>query len=430
VLTINSVLPYFAIMALLLLVAQAVAVTVPFYRDVLRPQPSRYDVLDGLRGFLALSVFLLHSVSHYYYARIGKWGEIPAVFYIQMGQVGVMCFFMLTGFLFWGKAIDSGARVKFIPLMKNRFRRLAPLYYAMAACVIALVFLENPHLTAPPKAFATGLLQMASVSMVWGWGKFNGVDRTVITSGVVWTLTFEWFFYLLLPLTGRLATPRRVWFLLVPAALAAAFAIPFSMLQQSEQGGNIPLPNVLVAMLLPFALGMSAAHLARNPNFKLGALAGRRAFGLVPVVAITSVVLLTGARPLIHPLGHLLVWAALLSFIYGCDVFGLLRTRAARLLSTVSYSTYLLHGIVLYVVLRLTVNPRSPIDQMEPAPYWLLIAGCGVVVVLLSSLTYAVIEHPFIRHKPAKPAAAAQAAVREPEPVAMPVPGAIEAAAP
>src|SRR5438094_622932 len=99
---ISSIWPFFLIMPLLFLLAGWVARTNPFYRQELAPTGNRYEVLDGLRGFLALSVFLLHANAyyHFYHERQHQWGESPSVFYSQMGQIGVVLFFMITGFLF------------------------------------------------------------------------------------------------------------------------------------------------------------------------------------------------------------------------------------------------------------------------------------------------------------------------------------------
>ena len=58
-----------------------------------------------------------------------------------------------------------------------------------------------------------------------------------------------------------------------------------------------------------------------------------------------------------------------------------------------------MHGIVLYVVLR-RVNTLAPIGSLSDAAYWLLIAGAGLLAVLLSAVTYSWIERPFIQTRP------------------------------
>ena len=376
--SIYSSIPYFLITALLLLCAEAIARGVPFYRRALAPQPQRFEVLDGLRGFLALSVFLLHSNTHYFFARTHKWGESPVIFYSVMGQIGVMCFFFITGFLFWSKAIEANGRIGFWRLMKNRYRRLAPAYYLMSVVVVILVFAQTgPHIVARPWPLFAQIVRMVSVSIVPGVGILNGVPIGPLICGVIWTLTFEWAFYILLPLTGRLATPRLVWILAVPSFVLAAF-------------------YPVAALLLCFIFGMLAAHLVRLVDLR--PIAGKMWFGVVPLAFIAAVVKFTAPYPYLSPLASLLLAIAMLAFLYGCDLFGLLRTRGARLLSAASYSIYLLHGLVLYITLRL-IGRDWGTERMESPRYWLLVSGIGVALVIVSAISYAVVEHPFIARR-------------------------------
>ena len=88
----------------------------------------------------------------------------------------------------------------------------------------------------------------------------------------------------------------------------------------------------------------------------------------------------------------------LLLFIYGNSLFGLLNTRAARFLGTISYSVYLMHGIILFAVLDLA-NAIVPIPTLTPMLYWSLILLTAILTVLVSSITYKYIEHPFLKKK-------------------------------
>lgn len=52
----------------------------------------RYTSLDGLRGYLALAVFLSHSSIWYFYLRSGTWQVPPSNVYTQLGQSSVILF--------------------------------------------------------------------------------------------------------------------------------------------------------------------------------------------------------------------------------------------------------------------------------------------------------------------------------------------------
>jgi peptidoglycan/LPS O-acetylase OafA/YrhL len=82
--------------------------------------------------------------------------------------------------------------------------------------------------------------------------------------------------------------------------------------------------------------------------------------------------------------------------VHGNSLFGVLATRASKMLGTVSYSIYLVHCITLFVVMR-AVNARFPISELEPLQYWEFAALAALATVAISALTYRYVEHPFLR---------------------------------
>src|ERR1035438_10016436 len=66
-----------------------------------------FQPIDGLRGYLAFFVFIHHSCIWYFYLKTGIWGEPDSHLFIQMGQMSVSFFFMITGFLFFNKLMDD-----------------------------------------------------------------------------------------------------------------------------------------------------------------------------------------------------------------------------------------------------------------------------------------------------------------------------------
>jgi peptidoglycan/LPS O-acetylase OafA/YrhL len=69
-----------------------------------------------------------------------------------------------------------------------------------------------------------------------------------------------------------------------------------------------------------------------------------------------------------------------------------------RCLGQVSYSVYIFHTIILFVLTR-TWNRVTPIAGMPPTAYWMLILGIGMVVATLCTLTYWFIERPFLSRR-------------------------------
>ena len=103
---ISIVMAYFVLMAFVLGMA-----ALPQFRFVDEAKSSaRYSALDGLRGFAALSVFFHHVAITYYFIVAGEWSHAGSRFYTLLGPVGVSLFFMITGFLFWGKMLRTKGR--------------------------------------------------------------------------------------------------------------------------------------------------------------------------------------------------------------------------------------------------------------------------------------------------------------------------------
>jgi peptidoglycan/LPS O-acetylase OafA/YrhL len=372
----GSWVPYFLLMPVILLIAHLLARCVPFYRDLLaRPQTGRYQTLDGLRGLLATGVFFCHAVVFYQYLGSHEWQRPASPFYAALGEFAVALFFMITGFLFWSKAIAGNGRVAVLPLYWARFWRLAPAYLFSASLIsLAVALRTGPHLREPVPILVRELLRVWSLGVAH-FDALNGISTVPINAAVTWTLQYEWLFYLTLPALAWLARPGRFGILLL--LLLVAYRLHW-------------VPDLVY--LVNFAVGMGVAHLmaAGNP---LRSLIARRGWGLVPVAAALTVGL---GVPTYTLKGSLCAAFVFLSIVSGVDLCGLLRTQAVRLLGTVSYSIYLLHGTVLYVGLGI-VRAFYPIQRLTPPAYWLVMAACAVLLVCLSAVTYRWLEYPFLR---------------------------------
>lgn len=71
---------------------------------------SRTMTIDGLRGYLAVGVFIHHAVIYYRYLTERIWDNPASSLYTQLGSINVSLFFMITGYLFWGKIISCQGR--------------------------------------------------------------------------------------------------------------------------------------------------------------------------------------------------------------------------------------------------------------------------------------------------------------------------------
>lgn len=205
--TAYSIWPYFAAMAVLLLL-----VATPLFRaaDALpNPDRPRISTLDGLRGFSALGVFFHHSAFYHDYLSNGLWRPPPSRFYMLLGESGVAMFFMITGFLFWSRIIREKNDAKWISLYVGRLFRIAPLYLFAVGSGLIIVFAKKGFaLHVPPVAFAKELVCWLSLGFLNLTGINGYSDAPLVLAGVTWTLQYEWFFYLSLPILAFVASRR------------------------------------------------------------------------------------------------------------------------------------------------------------------------------------------------------------------------------
>jgi peptidoglycan/LPS O-acetylase OafA/YrhL len=346
---IESIAPGLLVLAVFFALAQALAVGSRFHRGVRSAQAAgRYGEIDGLRGFLAPAVFLSHIVSSYYWYRSGCWGWPPSTVYTLCGSAPVSLFFMVTGFLFWRRAAAAPGRMDIKALLRSRLRRLAPLYFSCLTVILAVVGIKtNWTLAVPPGALAASLMQWASFGLI-GFPDINGLAHTTLIDPALWTLRYEWLFYLALPGLSFLATPRRlVGLVLATAALSmTGLLAPLDYVAANFLVGMI-VAQVAVSRPLPAVLRTRAAAV----------------LALLPLVAITL-----GSDGDFSILESLALAPLFIVVAAGNDLFGTLSTPAARCLGLISYSTYVLHGIVLFLALGLA-SRFVAVGDLDPAAY-------------------------------------------------------------
>lgn len=288
---------------------------------------------------------------------------------------------MITGVLFWSKAIAKQGKMPPLDLYRSRAWRIAPLYlFTMGLTVLAVFIKTGPVLHVSVGKLLHQLVGIPTVGLAIV-GPINGVESPLINPGVTWTLSYEWYFYLALPLLALLVKPR--WFLAAVGCWLVLRCWPTRK------------PQVAVEYFTLFLGGMSAAYLAAKPRIR--AVLSRPWWSLVIVAIIGATVIWMpmpareGSRNMFVALSMSIV---LLSFAAGNTLFGVMTHPATKVLGTISYSTYLLHGLVLGTTFWL-VGRYHP-QPLTGGEYWLLVLFAATATVILSAMTYRWIEHPGI----------------------------------
>lgn len=371
---IDAIWAYFVLMT----IAMGVA-ALPAFRFVDSPQNAgaRYATLDGLRGFLALAVFVYHVLLMHRFIETGIWEPPASRFYALLGPVGVSLFFMITGFLFWGKLLRSKGRRFWRELYIGRLFRIAPMYLFVVVAMLWIVFSRTGfQLREPLQDVTISILQWLALGVVDIQPDVNGYRATHVLAGVTWTIAYEWAFYISLIATAYVARAR--------AHLAWVFGTLVMCLV-----GKVLFHVSSMGYAVLFLSGMAVASLLHEnvrPHWSDG-VSSSVALACLTLLAATS------------RSGYGTYTALLLAtFFYlvctGTTLFGLLLTTPARRLGNISYSLYLMQGLVLTLVFA--VAPIRAFAMTSAQSYWMIGVVCACLLVVAAALGYALIERPGI----------------------------------
>ena len=351
-----------------------------------RVEASRLPALDGLRGVLAISVFVQHAYLTRAAAILGRWG-VPGNAFVQvLGLGAVAIFFMITAFLFWSRALAARGRLPALPLYRARLRRIYP---AFAGSIVLLLFIvaceTHFRLREAPLVVLAEVAREFSLGIATG-STVNGLtSASLINANVTWSLGFEFGFYAALPLLALSLRSGRGWLAFVAVVLVAVLFERHCW---------------IVACFLP---GMLAAEWAARPRYAAWFARYGNALVLAGCVVLASAVVASPLTFLTLERGPRLDVAPQLAAL--CAIFAgvalgpgpkLLARFELQFLGAISYSVYLLHAIVLYVASHLLASV-VPLRTLAPAWYWLFVVTCVPAVVALATCSYRRLEAPFMR---------------------------------
>ncbi|MBB6015330.1 acyltransferase family protein [Deinococcus radiopugnans] len=376
--------PLFALVGFAVAIAVALYFTRQslFFRDYYRNSPPLIHNIEGIRGYLAFAVFLHHALITIIYFRTDNWSDTNSRLYNHFGTTSVGIFFIITAFLFWGQALDKRGRFNVPKYLERRVLRIAPLYLFATTIVMIITAISTGFTLHEPVQKV-----VLEIAQWYGLGALNrpdinGFPSWQVVSGVYWTLGYEWKFYLALPIMMVVLRYKNGAFITAVACLFVLFA------------GVLGVPITTVIPL--FLGGMISATVWRSrqfqewqpPNYlpQIIALVALSAEGILFASAYgpTQVILLT------------VFFLALLK-TPGTSVLGrVLRWPASQALGLASYSIYILHGIILYVLSR-AVNVVTRFDSLPWWGYSLWILILAVIVVSTSLTTFHYIEFPFFK---------------------------------
>ncbi|WP_434715324.1 acyltransferase family protein [Paraburkholderia sp. A3RO-2L] len=369
------VAPYFVLMILV-----TVVFALPCWRFIdesKAAQTQRINTLDGIRGYLALSVMVHHCVVAGLWVKTGVWALPPHFFYSRLGSVGVALFFMITGYLFWGKLIKAQGRPDFIALYISRVFRIAPVYWiATTGMVLMVMWRSGFQIREPVGPLLDKIAHWYGLGLLVGHD-FNAYPNVwLILAGVVWTLKYEWRFYFALVPASLFARPK----LHLPAAGVAFIG---ALIWTTVSSAEAP------PLWLLFTIGMLTASIGEvGPLVRLPEAARSLA-----VIALLVLVFELRAPP--YSREQCLILGGV--FFLLCNrttLFGLLTSTPAVRLGHISYGIYLLQGFVFSLGFA---NPAiSHAILQSTAAFWLAACVGMFALCAVAAVIYVTVERPMI----------------------------------
>jgi peptidoglycan/LPS O-acetylase OafA/YrhL len=367
--------------------------------------------LDGLRGLAAFYVMVGHArwllwegYSDGYAQHPGDYSafEKGIMYFLSLfryGHQSVLLFFVLSGFVIhlkYARQLKAGgdSSFGFRDFFYRRAKRLyPPLLFALLTTTVLdscgtllqyrIYFQKTPYSlintnVVPHFSWMTGignlLFLMTTVVPVWG------------SNGPLWSLHFEWWFYMLYPLFWRLSKRSIAW---ATGSLACLYVL--------FMWGHIPVPFVgdIVIAMLAWWFGVLLADM----------YTGRFQFPFWAVALLTP---LLGVM-LVVPFGNALMqdtfwglgFSGLLALCFWWQECGgsLVILEKLKPLGDMSYTLYITH-FPLFVFFSGWLMSRSAAGVLPGGFFYVL---CGIVGARsVSYAGYLLVEKPFMsQRKPA-----------------------------
>jgi peptidoglycan/LPS O-acetylase OafA/YrhL len=369
----------------------------------LSDEQQRLIPMEGLRGIAVLLVFFVH-----FHALFGSYASMHPIFEWlsgflgNIGNTGVDLFFVLSGSLIYGILLRR--RVSYLRFIRRRVERIYPTFLTVFLFYLLLsaVFRDESRIHGP---FLSACLYVLANALL-----LPGIFAVTPIITVAWSLSYEFFFYLIIPVVVWV-TRMRTW----KRAGRVAFFIGL-WLSYILYAFTVPRSQV---RLLMFIVGILTYEAMDSAWLKDKLTRKGEIFAICTFLASLAFVYLYDARPQL--LGFLPGLTAGKTVLPGIDTFqgpykvivlsiscatlafysfefdGLLKAffswTPLRCLGNMSYSYYLIHGLALRAV---AVIAYSIVPEDHPSlPLFLLALPVGFAVTwIVSSCLFLFVEKP------------------------------------
>jgi peptidoglycan/LPS O-acetylase OafA/YrhL len=343
--------------------------------------PPRYDELDSLRGAAAMMVVLNHFFLASY--STGRGEDIVRFLAdpLQNGPAAVSLFFVLSGFVLSIPVWRGKPQSYSVFLIRRVCRIYLPYLFALMLSVAGCVFFVK----FPVSGLSEWFYKTWTGPVQWGLALkhilFIGPSYNVREFNTAfWTLIIEMRVSIIFPiflLLMRRLSFSGLWALCVVTQIIGSIA-----------ARHCP-PLQIIGWTGLFIAGAIVARAVHCMPQRLAVIFSRRLVAMACIAVFLFANYLPHWLPSTEWLARNLSIAGALGMLcaalYNRDLRGFLHTRVLRFVGTISYSLYLLHATVLYILLHLLYGtlPKSLIFLLY------LAASLGV-----AALSYSMVERP------------------------------------
>lgn len=335
--------------------------------------------MEGLRGFAVFLVFLVHFVT------LAKpWISSNPGFLVfakslhTIGNTGVDLFFVLSGYLIYGSLLSR--RQQFQRFISRRIERIYPAFVVVFAAYVVLSFVFPAENKIPSPA-TDGMIYLVQNFLL-----LPGLFPIEPMITVAWSLSYEMFYYLAIPLVillfrlrDRSAIWRTTFFLSITLMTVIYCAL---------NGGHVRLIMFISGILLYEAMN---SRRVTSPPSTLGLLS-------LLVGLLSTLIPLDGSGGSALKVSVLFVAFFTLCLVCFLNPLSWLpRTFSwtpLRWLGNMSYSYYLLHGLALKAGF-LALSTLVPTASYDLWLFWVLIPPMFVLTLIPSAALFLLVERPF-----------------------------------
>ena len=341
------------------------------------PRHHRMLPMEGLRGLAVTLVFL----QHYCFQALdtGSFDPATTAFAASLrryGNNGVELFFVLSGFLIYGTLISK--RPRFNVFMRRRFERLYPAYICVVALAVVL------HLSLRTGKIPSDLIDAIvyiGANLLFLPGLFPiKPNQMFLVPQLRDVLLYHGGLGVSVFALDRRSRTFRLCLIGGAALLLTAAALIFGV---SGQPGGIPI------RALPFFAGMLLWEVAgagwKGASGSVGLIALALGFTISCTVSLPPV-----TQEWVQTISLALLCSACFS---GGNIAAMLfRWMPLRWLGNMSYSYYLLHGVIALSAFALL---QHVFGSFSTVLFWIMLLPTYLATIIGSFVLFVAIERPF-----------------------------------